>query len=124
MMNIAAWPYSSFITLYQLCRRVEQVAGGGGGVVVAEDGRAGDEDFGAGGGHRADVVGADAAVHFDAHVEVALADGAAQAPDLLDRARDELLPAEARVDRHDQHVVDEIQDLVERAQTRRGVDDD
>src|SRR5918993_187284 len=102
MMNTAAGRYSSLIIhhLNQLCRRVEQVAGGGGGVVLAEDGGAGDEDFGAGGGHRGDVVGADAAVNLDAHVEVALPDRSAQAPDLLDRGRDELLPAEAGVDRH------------------------
>src|SRR5215208_6040487 len=68
---------SSLITyhsLNQLGRRVEQLAGGGGGVVVAEDGRAGDEDFGAGGGDGGDVLRADAAVHLDAHVEVALAE--------------------------------------------------
>src|SRR5256885_2357756 len=66
---------------------------------------------------------ATAAVNLDADLKVRLLDHAAQAPDLLERCRDELLPAEAGVDGHDQNVVGELKRLLHVLQRGRGVDD-
>src|SRR5437868_6457469 len=95
-----ALPYHLSL-LSRLHRRREQPAHRAGRVSLAEDGRAGDEDFRARRGARGDVVPVNAAVNLDAGSQAALLDHAAQAPDLLDRCRDEPLAAEAGVDRHD-----------------------
>src|ERR1044072_1182536 len=108
------------LSLNQLCRRAEQPAHGRGRVGLAEDGRAGDENLGSGGRPAGDVLGADSAVYLYARREAALFNHAAQPSDLFERRRDELLPAEARVDRHHEHVVRVLKRLFDGAQTGRG----
>ena len=93
------------------------------GVVgAAENRRAGDEGVGAGARHRGDVVGLDAAIHFDAHVAAARRHAAPHLGDLGQHARDELLAAEARIHRHQQHQVELVERVVEAVERRRRIE--
>ena len=78
---------------------------------VAEQRTAGDEHVGAGRGRRGDGVGADAAVDLD--VDVVVAPGSREhrgdLGDLRLHRGDVLLAAEARVDGHHQHQVDQVE---------------
>src|SRR5690606_21791816 len=89
--------------------------GGDGGTVVAaaEDGRAGDEGVGAGGGDAADVGHLHSAVDLEADVAAAGFDQFARLGDLVKDVVDETLAAEARVDGHQQHHVDAVDDVLE-----------
>ena len=91
-------------------------------IAFAEDGGACHQDFRPRLDQRADVAHIHAAVHLDLRLEAAVLDDAAQAADLVEGSRDELLPAEAGVHGHHEHVVELGQDLVERRQGRGGVE--
>src|SRR5512144_3234917 len=86
-------------------------------IVRLEDRRAGDERVGAGARDRADVVDLHAAVDLEPDRAAGPLDRRvdldARLRDLLERMRDELLAAEARIDRHDQHEVELVDDVVE-----------
>ena len=86
-----------------------------GHVVVGEEARAGDEAVGARLGAGADGLGRglDAAVHLDVHVEAAVDDPLADLADLVRHGGDVGLAAEARVDGHDEHMVHEVQDVLD-----------
>src|SRR5262245_31905911 len=79
----------------------------------AEDGRPGDRDRHAGIRERTSVLETDAAVDLDLDaLEPAPHELRAQPRDLADHARNEKLPAEAGIDRHEERDVDVGQDLV------------
>src|SRR3954462_7818545 len=116
---IARRPY--FSVSNKLCRRGEQAAHGRRRVALAEDRSARDEYLCTGRGGVGDVVGAYAAVNLYARLKAPLVYHTSQTPHLIERRRDELLTAEAGVDRHHEHVVGVRKRLLNRAQTRRGV---
>src|SRR5215475_12236002 len=75
-------------------------------MAALEDGGAGNQDIGAGGGYLGRVLWRDAAVDLD--VDRAPARHRPQIPDLVDRRGDERLAAESGIDRHDQDEIHEI----------------
>src|SRR3546814_3153511 len=79
---------------------------------VAEERRSGDEGIGAGPGDVGDVVGLDTAVDLEPDGLAAGLDALAHALDLAQRRGDEALPAEAGVDRHQQHQVQVLEHVV------------
>lgn len=92
--------------------------------LVAEDGRARDDGVAAGGDHLVGVSRADTAVDLDPGVDTL---GLAHFPELADLvqlALDELLPAKAGVDRHDEDQVGDIQDVLDRRERGGGVKND
>ncbi|CAH0375970.1 unnamed protein product, partial [Pelagomonas calceolata] len=94
-----------------------------GHVVVGEEARARDEAVRAGGRARADRLrrGLDAAVDLDVHVQAAVDDPFADLLDLVRHRRDVGLAAEAGVHGHDEHVVDQVKDVLDGLGGRRRV---
>ena len=66
----------------------------------------------------------DPAVDFDGDVEAELGDALGDGFDLAQLAVDELLPAEARIDAHDQDEVDVLEHIIEHLGRGRGVERD
>ena len=88
---------------------------------MTENRRTGDEHIGTGGGDLRDIVDFDAAVHFQTNVVAAVIDAPARFAQLIERAGNKGLAAEARIDRHDQDHVELIHHIIEIAQRRRRV---
>ena len=65
-------------------------------------------------------IGTDAAIHLD--VDRASGGHRPEVADLADRRLDEGLAAEAGIDRHDQHEVDQVDDIFDRAHRRAGIE--
>jgi len=89
-----------------------------------EHGRAGDDNPDTSGDDARDIVDVDTAVDFDGRV---VADPIEQRPNRTNfglAPRDESLSPEPRIDGHDQDEVDVGGDLLERANGRRGVQND
>src|SRR5947207_2283991 len=86
---------------------------GGSVVLRAENRGACDEGIGAGPRDLGDVLGLDAAVDLEPDLLAELVDALAHLGDFRQHRADELLPAEARVDRHEQHQVELLQRVVE-----------
>ncbi len=78
----------------------------GGVVGLLEDRRAGDEDVDAAARSLGDVVGLDAAIDLDVDVVAVAIDFHSERGGFLEHLGDEGLAAEARVHRHEEHLVD------------------
>ena len=78
---------------------------------IAEQRAAGDEHVRSRGDGAADGLDADATVDFDVDSMAARIDQPRDFGDLRLHRRDVLLPAEARVHRHHEHVIDEIEHM-------------
>ncbi len=87
-----------------------------------ENGGAGDQHVGAGGDDVGGVGGGDAAVDLD--VDRAAANQRAHRGDLVELRLDEALAAEAGIDRHDQHEIDQVDDVLQRGDRRAGIERD
>src|SRR5207344_2543237 len=75
-------------------------------VARAEDRRAGDERVRSRLPHGADRLAADAAIHLQRGVAAGLLEHQPSAANLVDRMRDELLPAKPRVHRHHEQQIE------------------
>ena len=115
------------------CKGAASASGGGltaqspndfGIVVGAENGRTSDQGIGPRGNNIRRVAGLDPAVHLQANFQLGFIDDAAGLLELGQGRGDELLTAEARVDRHQQHQVDLVDDPVEHIQRRGRVEYD
>mmetsp|Transcript_38520 Transcript_38520/g.90418 ORF Transcript_38520/g.90418 Transcript_38520/m.90418 type:complete len:291 (+) Transcript_38520:52-924(+) len=87
-----------------------------------EDGRASDDHVHARLRHRLDVVDVDAAVDLEADVETRFIDHLAGLTRLHEGVLDELLPAEARVDGHEEDDVDLVHHVLAHAEVGGGVE--
>src|SRR3954454_22823476 len=86
--------------------RVPEGAGGGGEAFgAAVEGGAGDQDGGSGARDRGGVGGSYSAVYGEVGCAAGLVEHGAAAAELVQRAGDELLPAEPGIDGHDQDQV-------------------
>ena len=83
---------------------------------------AGHEDVGAGGLELRPRLEVHAAVHLDQRRRVALQDHGLEAAHLVEHRGDELLSAEARVDRHDEHQVEVAYHLLKHHGRSAGID--
>src|SRR5436309_12452942 len=90
-------------------------------IAAVEHRRARDEDIRTVLAQRDDVVGPDSAVHLDLRLRARLIEAPPQRRDLRHDRGDEALPPEPRVHRHQKHVVEVGQDLVQPAARRRGL---
>src|SRR5690606_18815492 len=82
-------------------------------VRLAVNGGTGNEGIGTSGGNLADIVLVDATVHFKANIETAVVDQATHLLQFFQRRRNEFLPAETRVHRHQQHHVELVHHIFE-----------
>ena len=102
------------------------MADNGAVVGLAEDGGAGDEGVRAGGGGLGDVGGFDAAVHFQCDTPSALrfvcVEQGAGLAQLGEGVRDEVLAAEAGVDRHQQYHVEAVEHVFQNGHGGGGVE--
>ena len=102
--------------------RIAAILSGIGHGAAFEDRRSGDEIIGAGGGHGGGGLRPDAAVDLD--FDVASAGHLAHGADLVERTGDEALAAEAGIDAHHQHEVDEVENMRDRGGRRRRIEGD
>ena len=95
-------------------------------VVVGEETRPGNEAVGPGGGAFANgfLRGLDPTVDLDVDVQVLVDDPLADLADLIGHGGDVFLSTESGVDRHDQHVVDHVQNVFDHFGGRVGVEGD
>src|SRR5258708_15217934 len=93
-------------------------------VGLSEDGLSGHEDARAGGDYQRRRGRVDAAVDLDAGRDTPLPDHLSYVTDLAHNRFDELLSAEAGVDRHHQDKVAELDGRAQRFRRRGGVDGD
>jgi hypothetical protein len=105
-------------------RCLEQAARIPFGVAVAENRVAGDQQLGSRFDDAAHGVVSDAAVHFNPITEAQFPSKFFQAANLIEGVRDELLTAEARIDAHDQDVVNHAKNRDKQIDFCVGVDDD
>src|ERR1700678_2837330 len=84
----------------------------------------GDQQIRAGLDHVGDGVVGNAPIDLDSEVEIKLGAELDQAPDLIQREADEFLAAKAWVDAHHQYMVNHGQDVDEKVDAGRGIDDD
>src|SRR6266481_4616586 len=92
-------------------------------VAVAENGVARDQKFGAGANYIANHVQGNTAVHFNPERQSQRFAHFRESLYFVERARNEVLPAEPRIHGHHQHVVDHLQNFVNHVHRRGGVDD-
>src|SRR5262245_4867454 len=87
-------------------QQVRERAGAPLRIAAVEDGRARDQDVRALFPERHDVVGADSAIHFDPRPAPGSIQALPQGADFRHDGGNESLPAESRVHRHQEHIVD------------------
>src|SRR5216684_3500853 len=92
-------------------------------VAVAEDGVAGNQEFGAGAHHVGDGIERDAAIHFDAKGQAARFADACEVFHLCQRAANKFLSAKSGIYGHHQDVMDDVQHIVQRMNRSRGIND-
>src|SRR5450759_4862129 len=99
-------------------------ARGDGRLVVpgAEDGGAGDEGVGPGARYLGDVIRFHAAIDFEHDLAPREVYAAADFGQFDERMRDELLPAETGIDRHDQHQVEPVEHMIEIVERRSRIE--
>src|SRR6185295_4359372 len=90
----------------RLLQKVGEGAGTSLRIAAVEDRRARDEDVRALFAERHDVVGADAAVHFDSCLDPRFVQVLSERADLRHDRGNETLPAEPRIHRHQEHIVE------------------
>src|ERR1700728_4758238 len=91
-------------------------------VTAAEDRRSRHEGVSPGLRRGADVVHLEPATHLEPHFAAAGLQSRARVGQLAQARGDELLPAEARVHRHDENHVDELERVVEPVERRGGIE--
>lgn len=89
---------------------------------MAKDMAAGNENLGSGARRRTDGLQVNTAIDFDAEVHLFGGTHGRQLADLLDSAGNERLPAEARVHRHNQYIVNNVKHFAEGLHGRSGID--
>src|SRR5206468_2754565 len=104
--------------------RTQALHRAGHAVAVAEDRRARHQYAGAGPNDQGRRRRVDPSVHLHVAAGLAPLDQLAHPLDLRQRRPDELLVTETRVDGHDQHLVQVVDDFVEYRPGRRRVDGD
>ncbi len=106
--SVGASSLGVFCAVGEKCRLVErlQPVDGFGWVGIAEDEAASYEHVGSGFDALRCCCAIDSAVDFDESAKALFADHLAQATDFAKRVVDELLSAEARIDRHEEYHVD------------------
>src|SRR5208283_1722454 len=92
-------------------------------VAVPEDMTAGNKYLHSSARRRAYRLQINTAVDFDAEIHSLGSPHGGQLADLLQRAGNELLPSETRIDGHDQHEIHNVEHFAERLHRSRRIDD-